>query len=285
MSARYGWRPYETAVLRLLLGLGLALRFGTLLEGAGVWRTSFAWLGLAAAAGLALGFATPLAGIACAAAALGVAIAGAPDLVAVGTVAALVGVIGSGGALAGGVIAVFALAALAPLAGVAPSGLALLAALFFIADRRLFAERAPGTVDVIFYDGGCALCHGMVKLLLRADADGERFSYAPLDGALFRGLIDATARASLADSVVVRTADGAVLERSAAALWIAARLGGLYRAASVFASALPRAWRDRAYDALAGARFRIFGRTSGDDACPVLAPELRARFDLRGARE
>jgi predicted DCC family thiol-disulfide oxidoreductase YuxK len=41
---------------------------------------------------------------------------------------------------------------------------------------------------------------------------------------------------------------------------------------------VPRPVRDAVYDFVARVRFRIFGRR--DEVCPVMPPELRARFDL-----
>jgi predicted DCC family thiol-disulfide oxidoreductase YuxK len=39
---------------------------------------------------------------------------------------------------------------------------------------------------------------------------------------------------------------------------------------------VPRRLGDRFYDAVAATRYRIFGREK--DACPILPPDLRARF-------
>jgi predicted DCC family thiol-disulfide oxidoreductase YuxK len=41
---------------------------------------------------------------------------------------------------------------------------------------------------------------------------------------------------------------------------------------------VPRRLRDFVYDFVARIRYRVFGRR--DDLCPVMPPELRARFDL-----
>ena len=43
-----------------------------------------------------------------------------------------------------------------------------------------------GTQDIVFYDGGCALCHHSVRFLVARDRDGSRFRFAPIGGACFR---------------------------------------------------------------------------------------------------
>jgi predicted DCC family thiol-disulfide oxidoreductase YuxK len=133
--------------------------------------------------------------------------------------------------------------------------------------------------DTVFYDGGCALCHGSVVFLLARDRDGSRFRFAPIGGACFRAELSEAERAGLPDAIAVRTADGRLLVRSAAALRLGERLGGIHGwLARVFAL-VPIRLRDALYDAIARSRYRVFGRK--DEACPVIAPDLRGRFDLR----
>ena len=40
---------------------------------------------------------------------------------------------------------------------------------------------------------------------------------------------------------------------------------------------IPRPMRDLTYDFIARIRYRIFGKR--DDMCPIVPPDLRARFD------
>jgi predicted DCC family thiol-disulfide oxidoreductase YuxK len=133
--------------------------------------------------------------------------------------------------------------------------------------------------EIVFYDGGCALCHGAVRFLVARDRDGSRFRFAPIGGALFRAELSAEERAGLPDAIVVRGADGRLLVRSAAALRLGARLGGAYAALARVFALVPERVRDWLYDAVARSRYRVFGRVA--DACPVIPPEQRARFDLR----
>lgn len=131
--------------------------------------------------------------------------------------------------------------------------------------------------ETLFYDGTCALCHRAVKFVLRHDREGKLFRFAPLGGATFAARIPAEQRAGLPDSVVLQTGDGRLLVRSNAFLHIFVRLGGGWKILADLLRAVPRPWRDAVYEGVARVRYRVFGRTK--DWCPVIPPELRARFD------
>lgn len=129
----------------------------------------------------------------------------------------------------------------------------------------------------VFYDGHCALCHGTVKFVLRRDRAGRAFRFAPLQGPTFRARMPEGARATTPDSILVLTADGALLTRSEAFLYILARLGGIWKMLASAMRVIPRAFRDASYDFVARVRYRVFGRRS--ELCPVVPPSLRSRFD------
>jgi predicted DCC family thiol-disulfide oxidoreductase YuxK len=146
----------------------------------------------------------------------------------------------------------------------------------FTFDPRWVPGTLPGTRDDVFYDGTCGVCHGAIRFLLAEDASGSAFRFAPLGGDTFREVIGD--RRDLPDSLVLRTQAGAVLLRSDGILHMMARLGGLWRVLGLVASLLPRSLRDRAYDGFARIRSRLAARPT--DACPILPPDLRARFSL-----
>lgn len=130
--------------------------------------------------------------------------------------------------------------------------------------------------DLLFYDGGCGLCHRLVSFVIARDREGTRFRYAPLGGPTFLATLAAGQREGLPDSVVVRTADGRTLVRSDAAIHIGERLGGGWRVLARAVSVFPRWLLDPCYDAVARVRGRLFAKPGG--ACPLLPPELRQRF-------
>jgi predicted DCC family thiol-disulfide oxidoreductase YuxK len=131
-------------------------------------------------------------------------------------------------------------------------------------------------LDLLFYDGGCGLCHRTVSFTVARDRDGSRFRYAPLAGPAFQATFSAAVAATLPDSIVLRTADGRTLVRAAAVLHLGERLGGGWRTLARLAGLLPRWLLDLGYDALARIRRHLFQQPT--DACPRLPPELRSRF-------
>jgi len=130
---------------------------------------------------------------------------------------------------------------------------------------------------MLFYDGHCALCHRAVKFVLKHDRSGKAFRFAPLTGPTFQAQVPPERRADLPDSVVVLTEEGALLIRSDAFLHILRRLGGGWRILAGALVVIPRPVRDFAYDFIARIRYRVFG--TKDDWCPMVPPDLRARFD------
>ena len=67
--------------------------------------------------------------------------------------------------------------------------------------------------SIVFYDGGCGLCHRAVRFALAHDRDGSRFRFAALDGDAFRAAIPAPVRPTLPDSLVLLDPDGQVVSR------------------------------------------------------------------------
>jgi len=133
------------------------------------------------------------------------------------------------------------------------------------------------TTEMIFYDGYCGMCHRGVRFILAIDRGGV-FRFAPLDSEAFRAAVPEESRASLPDSIVVRTASGGLLVKSGALLHVMRRLGGVWRLLSILGGVIPTALRDYLYDRVAGVRYRLFAKP--DEACPVIPAEFRGRFDL-----
>lgn len=129
--------------------------------------------------------------------------------------------------------------------------------------------------DLVFFDGDCGLCHHTVRFLLREDRNGV-LRFAPLRGETFHEEVPAPRRAGLPDSLIVRTGDGRLLVRSDATIHLLRRLGGRWRWRADLLALVPRPIRDAGYRILASVRRLLFRRP--EDACPVVAPPLRARF-------
>ena len=118
--------------------------------------------------------------------------------------------------------------------------------------------------------------HRPLRFALRHDRDGSRFLYAPLASEAFKARVSERDGDALPDSVVVLTAAGKLLVRSQATLHILRRSGRFWAAVAAVLRMVPRPLRDWIYDRIAAWRYKIFGRV--EQACPLVAPELRERF-------
>lgn len=131
---------------------------------------------------------------------------------------------------------------------------------------------------LVLYDGVCGLCDHFVQFLLRIDGH-DRLRFAALQGPIGADVLKQTGRTSTALSTVIVVADYTLpserlLERSDAALFVIASMGGIYGWASAL-RIVPRFLRDAAYNLIARWRYKIFGQF---EACPIPKPETRAKF-------
>ena len=128
----------------------------------------------------------------------------------------------------------------------------------------------------VFYDGECGFCHRWVRLAARLDRDGSAFRFAPRKGETFRALVAQDQREALPASILVLTRKGRILTRSSAVLHILERLGGGWRVIAVVGRLVPVGIRDLVYRFIAQVRHGLL--PTPESACPVMAPEFRARF-------
>ena len=136
-------------------------------------------------------------------------------------------------------------------------------------------SRAEG-LERLYYDGHCGLCQRSVRFLL-AEGAHTTLRFAPLQGETSAQNLPADVRASLPDSLIVHTDSGLLLTRTAAVLHLCERLGGIWRLAGAALRLVPQPMRDAGYDFVAKIRRRLFEEPS--EACPLVGPELRLRFD------
>jgi len=172
--------------------------------------------------------------------------------------------------------------------GLAPGDGVLLLVLAFAANPgwwpgRTFVGDTSGEPATLFYDGDCGFCHRSVRFVLSEEGNTPsplRLRFAPLASDTFEARVagrDDVALDEIPDSIVLLLADGRLLTRFEAVTEIASRLGGLWRGLALISTPIPTALLDRVYDAVAGVRKKLFARPT--DACPILPPDLRARFD------
>ncbi len=130
--------------------------------------------------------------------------------------------------------------------------------------------------EMVFYDGRCGLCHAAVRFILAEDRR-EAFRFAPLESEFFNAAVAAECRASLPDSLIVLTAEGRLLSRSSAVLYVMKWLGGVWRIFALIGKLVPGAWLDSCYDTIARIRYRLFRKP--ESVCPLLPVSLRTRFE------
>lgn len=152
----------------------------------------------------------------------------------------------------------------------------LLLVLFFLFDPQWIPGRDPESVDTVYFDGECGLCHRFVLFALAEDRSGKAFVFAPLTGQTFQEAFSPETRTTLPDSIVVRTGDDRTLVKSEAALYIAKRLGGLWRLLASLCSAIPVRASNVVYDFVARQRKKVFAQP--ERTCPLVPEELSRRF-------
>lgn len=126
---------------------------------------------------------------------------------------------------------------------------------------------------VLFYDGVCAMCNGIVKAVIRADRDA-RFHFAPLQGKTAAHARDTHPEFPSEIETVVYLRRGEVFVRSKAAALAMAELPYPARALS-WVRVLPTWLTDVFYGVVASIRYRVFGRY---DVCPLPPKSHRTRF-------
>jgi predicted DCC family thiol-disulfide oxidoreductase YuxK len=132
---------------------------------------------------------------------------------------------------------------------------------------------------LILYDGLCGLCDRFVAFVIARDPPGI-FHFASLQGPLGRSIVARHGRRpeALGTFYLVadyRTASPVLLDKTRAALAVARELGAPWSWATVL-GVLPERLLNRAYDAVAKRRYRIFGRL---ERCLLPRPEHLGRFE------
>jgi len=126
---------------------------------------------------------------------------------------------------------------------------------------------------VVLFDGVCNLCNGAVQFILRRDPRGV-FRFASLQSEIGQALLRQHQLPEISVGTIVLIEHGRAYTHSTAALRIARKLPGAWKA-SYAAILIPAAWRDAVYRYIARNRYRWFGRS---EQCMLPRPEHRHRF-------
>jgi predicted DCC family thiol-disulfide oxidoreductase YuxK len=122
---------------------------------------------------------------------------------------------------------------------------------------------------ILFFDGVCAMCNGLVAFLFRRDKE-HRFKFAPLQGQAAQERIPEYAHGDL-NTVVFLDEKGRFFTESDAIICAIASLGGFGKAILLL-NIFPKFLRDGVYRMVAKNRYRWFGTTP---SCALLTKEQR----------
>ena len=139
---------------------------------------------------------------------------------------------------------------------------------------------------VVFFDGVCGLCNGVVDRLIETGPTQPNefyFKFAPLQGATAEHVLTQADRENL-DSIVVFD-HGKTLRKSKAALYILQHhklknpqlpMLQIVRGVLLLVGALlPQSISDQIYDLIARNRYRLFGKS---ELCRIPTPSERELF-------
>jgi len=126
---------------------------------------------------------------------------------------------------------------------------------------------------IVIFDGYCNFCSRSVLFIIRRD-NKNHFAFAASQADAGQKIVYQYRIGELAAHSILLIEDGVIYRRSNAVLRIARRLRGgwpLFYALII----LPRKFRDKVYDFIAGRRYRIFGIR---DRCFIPGPGISDRF-------
>jgi len=128
-------------------------------------------------------------------------------------------------------------------------------------------------VTLVLFDGVCNFCSFWVRFLIRRDP-AKQFRFAALQSAAGQAGLRRLGLPTDALTTMVVIEGERAYTKSAAALRLARRLGGLWPLLGVF-RVVPAPLLDAAYEFVARHRYRWFGQQAD---CLVPTPDVRERF-------
>lgn len=126
---------------------------------------------------------------------------------------------------------------------------------------------------IIVFDGVCNFCNSWVGFVLKHDAKAV-FRFSTAQSPFGRQLLAESGLSASALETILLVDGHSAYAKSDAALKIMTELGWPWSLVRMFRP-VPRRLRDRAYDAFARRRYKLFGRSA---TCQVPAPRWRDRF-------
>lgn len=131
--------------------------------------------------------------------------------------------------------------------------------------------------DVLFFDGVCNLCNGLVNFCIDRNTK-KNLKFSALQSEAARVLIPESVYSDLFKNgdpgSLVFWKSGQIFTHSAAAFEVLNHLDGPIRVFRIFRF-LPRFLTDFVYRMVAGSRYTLFGKS---ESCRIPTPELKSRF-------
>lgn len=125
----------------------------------------------------------------------------------------------------------------------------------------------------ILFDGVCNLCNASVNFVIKHDKKAQ-FLFASFQSDAAKEIMLHFNLENLKEDTVILVEGNKVFDKSTAALKIAKRLDGGFKAFYAFII-VPKFFRDWIYDFTAKNRYRWFGKR---ESCMIPSPELKNRF-------
>ena len=115
--------------------------------------------------------------------------------------------------------------------------------------------------QILFFDGACNLCNGVVRFLVKQKPP---FSFASLQGTTAQGIVPEDLRHELSSLVYYR--DGELWTQADALRRVFEDLGGKYKFMALLGRGIPDFAVNSVYQGIAKSRYRVFGKR---DHCEV----------------
>lgn len=140
-------------------------------------------------------------------------------------------------------------------------------------DWRWLSKYTPSGKAILFYDGNCGFCNGLVRFALSEDID-KKLEYSPLQGKAFqeKELIPIEG-----DSIVVLKESGEALYKSDAAVHCLELMGGVWFLLGKVIRFIPKVLRDKGYDYIGRIRYHLAGKVDSG-LCMLLPKPYRDRM-------
>lgn len=127
--------------------------------------------------------------------------------------------------------------------------------------------------SILLFDGVCNLCNGIVQFVIKHDPNAK-FKFASLQSEAGQTLLKKFSLKTNDFDTFVLVRGETYFVKSSAVLRVLNELGGVWKLFYAFII-LPAPVRDLFYNAIAGSRYKLFGRREN---CMLPSPELKQRF-------